>query len=516
MKKSIFIVLASCLISAATHAASFDCRKAASTVEKLICEDKALSRLDDEMAAVYRMFRGDLDAEKTAALVATQKSWISSRGACKDRACLKFSYEKRIAELRELQLMGANAVIPESTDEESNESDPSRAMTLKCSYSDYKTFQYEFVEIQVASDQTGDTPAVKVFARQGKSDSQQFLVPSGSAAECVYPSGTRVRVKIGEGEARPYGECGADPEVFATVWVNGRKISSRQQFAGRCIEYREGYQQPSFKIMGGAKPSVQKCATHKPAPGLAQQKDGAQRKQEPLAVCVDYPDISSYPVDSLEYPPPGSKPLPTGAIELQTGRDEVCKAVQRELEADFYTFSNYPRNVTLARPEWEDTDVELPPALRGGRVSVFDFDNDGKPDRVFFSLYESTYMNGSVLLVQPGSSAKTLSVGAGLLDQTSLYLPCQLDRKPYAIADCPGFSQNADEAGYEMPGPPGGASIFFRGRYTSTSPFTFQRATYLGLSSYSQGSSNYVAVVKPLPARKFQPMCLFRQVPENF
>lgn len=516
MKKIIYAVLACCLIPYAAYAASFDCRKTGNPAEKLICEDKTLSSLDVEMATVYRMLRSDLNAKKAAALVGTQKLWIAKRNACRDHACLKFSYEQRIAELRELQFMGANAVILESADEESNEPDPSRALMLKCSYSDYKTFQYEFVEVLVASDQVGDAPAIKVFARQEKSDSQQFLVPSGSVAECVYPSGTRVRVKVGEGEARPYGECGADPEVFATVWVNGRKVSSRQQFAGRCMEYREGYQQPSFKIMGGTKTSVQKCATRKSAQGLVQEKDAMQPKREPLVVCVDYPDISSYPIDRPEYPLPGTNPLSVGAIELQTGRDEVCKVVQRELEADFYTFSNYSQKVTLARPAWEDTDVELPTALRGGRVSVFDFDNDGKLDRIFSRLYESNYMHGSVLLVQPGDSAKTLSVGASLLDQTSLYLPCQMDKKSRAIADCPGFSQNADEAGYEIPGSSRAESVYFRGRYTSISPFIFRNTTYLGLSSYSYDTSNYVAIVKPLPARKFQPICLFRQVPENF
>lgn len=516
MKKIIIFVLACYLIPAATYAANIDCLRATSMVEKFICNDKGLAKLDFEMAEAYRVLRSHLDTRQVRALVDAQQLWIVRRGICKDRTCLKTAYEDRIVELSFQLHGGAISMVPVRANDDTDESDPTRAMRLKCDYSDYRTFEYESVEIQVAPDNAGDIPTVKEFGRQGKFESQQYLVLPGTVAECVYPSGTRVRVKIGEGETRPYGECGADPEVFATVWVNGRKIASRLQFAGHCMEYREGYQQLSFKILGSAKPVVQKCGTRKPAQGDAPLKDVAQRMQEPITVCVDYPDVSSYPVDSLEYPPPSVSPLPMGAIELLTGRDEVCKAVQQELEADFYTFSNYPQKVTLARPVWEDSSLELPPALQGSRVSVFDFDNDGRQDRVFSRLFESNYMDGSVLLIQFGSSARALSIDDNLMGQASLYLPCQMDKKSRAIEDCPSFSQNADEAGYEIPGPPGEESVFFRGRYTSISPFTFQHATYLGLSSRSEGTTNYVAVVKPLPARKFQPMCLFRRVIENF
>lgn len=485
-------------------------------VEKFICSDKGLARLDFEMTEAHRVLRSLLDTRQVRKLVDAQQLWIVRRGSCKDRTCLKNAYEDRIVELSFQLHGGAISMIPVRANDDTDESDSTRAMKLKCDYSDFRTFENELVEIQVAQDNAGDIPAVKEFGRQGKLESQQFLVLPGTVAECVYPSGTRVRVKIGEGESRPYGECGGAPDVFATVWVNGRKIASRLQFAGRCMEYREGYQQLSFKILGSTRPVVQKCATRKLAQGDAPPKDVAQRLQEPITVCVDYPDVSSYPVDSLEYPTPSAKTLPTGAIELLTGRDEVCKAVQRELEADFYTFSNYPQKATLARPAWEDTSLELPPALQGSRVTVFDFDNDGSQDRVFSRLFESNYMNGSVLLIQLGSSAKVLNIGDQLMGQASLYLPCQMDKKSRAIEDCPSFSQNADEAGYEMPGPPGEESVFFRGRYTSISPFTFQHTTYLGLSSRSEGTTNYVAVVKPLPARKFQPMCLFRRVIENF
>lgn len=517
MTRFITLFLGMLWIPMASYAASFDCRKAVSVVEKLICSDKTLSALDDELAEVYRMLRNDLDSEKVAALAEAQRSWIGKRNICKeDRACLKFSYDKRVSELRAFQMMGANAFILGSQAEDSDDSEPSRALILKCDYSHYKSFEYESVEIQVAEDRLADSATIKTFNRRGQSETHEFLVATGKLAECVYPSGTRVRVKVGEGNARAYGQCGADPEVFMTVWVNGRKVASREQFAGRCMEYDKDYERLSFKIVGGDKPIVKKCSTRMPAKGPA------QRQQAPVTRCVDHLDLLKDPVDSLEYPPPGTKPLPTGAIELVTGHSEVCHVVQRELESAFFTFSGfppfsrYPSETLLARPTWEDTAVTLPARLRGSRVSVFDFDNDGNLDRVFGLAHDSNYMHGTVLLVQPGSSPKTLSVSDNPIAASSLYLPCQMDKEQPAISGCPGFSQKADEAGYEIPGKPGGSSVFFRGRYTTVEPFFFQSKTYLGLAGHSLGVEEYVAIVKPLPGRKFRSICLFRQVPENF
>ena len=81
------------------EAASFDCRKAASAVEKQVCADPGLSRLDDSLAREYKaaLARGD----EPRALKAAQRAWLQeSRNACKDAACLRSAYEARITGLR--------------------------------------------------------------------------------------------------------------------------------------------------------------------------------------------------------------------------------------------------------------------------------------------------------------------------------------------------------------------------------------------------------------------------------
>lgn len=84
------------LAATSAHAATFDCRKAGTAVEKTICADPALSRLDDRLGAAYKAaLNGGGDR---SVLVASQRRWIAeTRDRCADAACLARSYEASIA-----------------------------------------------------------------------------------------------------------------------------------------------------------------------------------------------------------------------------------------------------------------------------------------------------------------------------------------------------------------------------------------------------------------------------------
>jgi len=411
-----------------------------------------------------------------------------------------------------LVLLGASELSFAELDD-----DISRSLTIKCSYSDYKTFQFETVLLEGTKKGVGDAASIKTFQRGEKSQDVTYIVKPGEVAECVFPSGNRVRAKVGEGTARPYGMCGGDPEVFGSVWVNKRKIASRVWFAGHCRE-ENGNPDVSFKFSGYRNPSVQKCHSERASEPEASDNGSLSKSKQPLSVCVDFPEISRFPRDELEYPRPNQKVSTVGEIELLTGSHEVCKAALQELKADFYTFSQYPNQeaTKLSRPSWSSPSVELPKELAGSSESVFDFDNDGKLDRVFSRGFESNYMDGSVLLVQRGNSSSELSTAGSPMDKGSWFIPCQMSQAQYEIRDCPTFSQKGDDAGFSMKRRGGGDSIYFRARYSSVSPFTFQRESFIGVNSKSEDTKDFVAVLKPMPNRTFQPICLFRQVTENF
>lgn len=77
---------------------SFDCTKATSSQERMICGDRELSKLDIQMAGAYADARQkSTDAN---ALKAEQKQWLKiTQRSCSDKACLVGAYTSRIAEL---------------------------------------------------------------------------------------------------------------------------------------------------------------------------------------------------------------------------------------------------------------------------------------------------------------------------------------------------------------------------------------------------------------------------------
>jgi uncharacterized protein len=98
LRRMSFLVL--CAFTApAGLAASFDCAKATSAVERMICSDRLLSRLDDALAKNYRnMLSADFGGSK-ADLRHSQHKWLSERNRCRDNACLVDLYRERVDEL---------------------------------------------------------------------------------------------------------------------------------------------------------------------------------------------------------------------------------------------------------------------------------------------------------------------------------------------------------------------------------------------------------------------------------
>lgn len=76
-------------------APSFDCAKAGSTAEKLVCDDAELAALDRQLAARYAQAR-DVDP-------AVQRGWVKGRDECWKaddlRLCVLEAYRTRLVEL---------------------------------------------------------------------------------------------------------------------------------------------------------------------------------------------------------------------------------------------------------------------------------------------------------------------------------------------------------------------------------------------------------------------------------
>lgn len=97
MKQIAWIIFASLAIITSAHSTGFDCEKAKSKIEKLICSDDDLPTLDDDLNSSYKM--ATKDKSQANAIRLAQKKWIKERDNCADVDCVKVAYENRIAEL---------------------------------------------------------------------------------------------------------------------------------------------------------------------------------------------------------------------------------------------------------------------------------------------------------------------------------------------------------------------------------------------------------------------------------
>jgi len=80
-------------------ATSFDCKKATSNVEQLICHDYILAMADGSMGEQLWFMKRELTTQQWADVVRSQRAWLQRRNACRDSKCVEAAYEARSSEL---------------------------------------------------------------------------------------------------------------------------------------------------------------------------------------------------------------------------------------------------------------------------------------------------------------------------------------------------------------------------------------------------------------------------------
>lgn len=108
MRTTVFAMLLLGLCHSAA-AQSFDCKKAQTRVEKMVCADPSLTELDEHLGRYYAAARMELESAASC-LQSDQAQWLkSTRDVCQNEACLKAAYLNRLGELDALQ-PGATAI----------------------------------------------------------------------------------------------------------------------------------------------------------------------------------------------------------------------------------------------------------------------------------------------------------------------------------------------------------------------------------------------------------------------
>jgi len=98
------ILSASLIAAGSSHAASFDCSKAATPTEHAICDNPQLSQLDDQTAGLYYTLISGGAPQATASVEAVKKeqaSFLTKRNQCgANYNCLIDAYTAQIMYLK--------------------------------------------------------------------------------------------------------------------------------------------------------------------------------------------------------------------------------------------------------------------------------------------------------------------------------------------------------------------------------------------------------------------------------
>jgi len=105
MKSSVALLAAACttlVFATPAAAASFDCTNVRKAAEQAICENRRLSRLDEQLDYWYGRARERARYfDQTNWLVSQQRAWLRQRNQCGfDVRCLRWEYRSRIRALR--------------------------------------------------------------------------------------------------------------------------------------------------------------------------------------------------------------------------------------------------------------------------------------------------------------------------------------------------------------------------------------------------------------------------------
>jgi len=101
MKTIMYITIM--ILASNSYAASFNCNEANSRLERAICSDPELSKLDEKMSDYYFESVKNIDKQAYLVVLREQRDWLKKRKtACKDynTSCLIDLYKKRILAIR--------------------------------------------------------------------------------------------------------------------------------------------------------------------------------------------------------------------------------------------------------------------------------------------------------------------------------------------------------------------------------------------------------------------------------
>lgn len=206
------------LLPLTTSAASFNCGKATTETEKMICTDAKLSALDEDLARAYQQAQAN-PADKDF-VKEWQRAWLTAREACGSPECMRATYTAQISDLKErVQRATPTTKISGKYQRYYNgkpDKDTTRLMVIELSHDRVRVFG---TSVWVPNAAIGAVNVGEVNAIARIKD-KQIAFEDAETSECKFViSLNEGGLKVGEDG----GNCGGHNVTFAGVY---RKVGS--------------------------------------------------------------------------------------------------------------------------------------------------------------------------------------------------------------------------------------------------------------------------------------------------
>ncbi len=340
-------------------------------------------------------------------------------------------------------------------------------------------------------------------------------VYSEEPQDCRLASGRTVRAKMGLGPIYPYGQGGADPSKWISVWIDEARVLNEYGF--ECLA--EG---PCGIRVVVTPDGMEVCSRERSRRSSPPDVDG--QPPERCAITLNK-DLSAVR-DALEYPVADERRRPAaGSIAMLYARDEQF--------CEIFQYGGTDNNSSRV-----DLPVDAKPVEAENRSDyeyagsyyhyTFDIDNDGRTERVVGLEARTHAHDGDIFFVYRGETVpKPIVQKAGKMKTMTVYAKAAARILPQYWSDYAGAAERRLAVEGDLEGAYAVTSVaspwwnnedtpIFRFRYWYLRPFRYDQTTYFLTSSREASRLHWHTVLRPEPDGHVTEMCVFQIVPVRY
>ena len=341
-------------------------------------------------------------------------------------------------------------------------------------------------------DQWNKRPSKDDYAFKQKIFPQNDLKPEILSiykdGECVFTNKTRIRLRLGSDNAYAYGECGAAPAMWFSLWVNKKKVLSKSVYNPKC---NPGSIIKSV-VISNEKIEIK---TYEISTDSTYLIDTDINKSIVLTKTIQLD--TSLNIDEIEYPSNGKK-IPAGTkILLYGDNNPVCNAFRKK---DWRTNIKQKKYQNTCRYSANNLEKYL-----------VDINNNGTQEREYIDSRWGRFEYTNIYYLDENTS-KTIDALIERLPHSTGYNlkkeeQCQKIVEAIKATKVPSIPKSWAQ-GHQL--------ILHSINTTVELPHIIDRVTYQGKNYFQFFSNDIYGLLEYKSDHSFNEICLAKEVKENY